>query len=185
MMSFVEGKPLTISMIASVTKDGSIGKDNDLLVHDRHDLKHFKDTTDGCPIVMGRKTFESLPKLLPNRTHIVITRNFEGIKAPKSEPGDPHVIFCTEIEDAMVAARSAAMLSKVHDIYIIGGWSTYQQGMKYAKHCIITHNFSPLTGDAKFPMEDMEANFPLSDQIKEWYDDEGVLSIVKKYSRKD
>ena len=66
---------MTISMIAAVGRNNEIGKGNDLVFHFKNDMKFFRETTTGGTVVMGRKTFESLPKVLPNRRNIVISRN--------------------------------------------------------------------------------------------------------------
>ena len=65
---------MKISLVAAIAQNNAIGKDNDLLWHLPADFKHFKETTSGHFILMGRKTFESFPKPLPNRTHLIITR---------------------------------------------------------------------------------------------------------------
>ena len=66
---------MKLALIAVVARNGAIGKNNALLVHLSEDLKHFKRTTLGCPVIMGRKTFESIGRPLPGRRNIIITRN--------------------------------------------------------------------------------------------------------------
>lgn len=85
-----------IHMIAAVARDGGIGKDNGLLCHIPADLKRFKALTMGHTIVMGRKTFESLPGLLPGRPHVVVTR--------QAAYGEAHEAF----RSAILSARPAA-----------------------------------------------------------------------------
>ena len=66
---------MSYSIIAAIGKNNELGKDNDLIWHLKEDMKFFKETTMGHPVVMGRKTFESLPKVLPGRTNIVLSRS--------------------------------------------------------------------------------------------------------------
>ena len=68
---------MAVSMIAAVGKNLELGKNNDLIWHFKEDMKFFKETTMGHPVIMGRKTFESLPKALPGRRNIVISSNPE------------------------------------------------------------------------------------------------------------
>ncbi|EPR72643.1 Dihydrofolate reductase [Winogradskyella psychrotolerans RS-3] len=106
-------------------EDNAIGKDNDLIWHLSDDLKHFKSLTNGHHIIMGRKTFESFPKPLPNRTHIVITRQ-DGYKVPSD------VIVVNSLHDALDAARSDKQP------FIIGGGEIYKQSMPLADKLEIT-----------------------------------------------
>ena len=81
---------MSLSIIVARARNGVIGKDNQLIWHLSDDLKRFKTLTMGHPIVMGRKTFESLPKVLPGRVHYVLTGN-PDYKAPEGEIGRAHV----------------------------------------------------------------------------------------------
>jgi dihydrofolate reductase len=112
-------------MIVAAGENNEIGKDNDLIWHLRDDLKRFKSLTSGHHIIMGRKTFESFPKPLPNRTHIVITRQ-SNYKAPDG------VIIVNSIEDAINIAK------KDSQPFIIGGGEIYKQAMPYASKIEIT-----------------------------------------------
>ncbi|MBB3124485.1 dihydrofolate reductase [Mesoflavibacter sabulilitoris] len=114
-----------LTMIVAAGENNEIGKDNDLIWHLRDDLKRFKSLTSGHHIIMGRKTFESFPKPLPNRTHIVITRQ-SNYKAPDG------VIIVNSIEDAINIAK------KDSQPFIIGGGEIYKQAMPYASKIEIT-----------------------------------------------
>ena len=96
-----------IIMIAAVAENNALGKDNDLVWHLPNDFKRFKTLTSGHHIIMGRKTFESFPKPLPNRTHVIITRQ----KNYKAEG----CIIVDSIEKAL------EICPKNEDTYIIGG----------------------------------------------------------------
>ncbi|MDA0178351.1 dihydrofolate reductase [Mesoflavibacter profundi] len=114
-----------LTMIVAAGENNEIGKDNDLIWHLSDDLKRFKSLTSGHHIIMGRKTFESFPKPLPNRTHIVITRQ-SNYKAPDG------VIIVNSIEDAINIAK------KDTQPFIIGGGEIYKQAMPYASKIEIT-----------------------------------------------
>ena len=114
-----------LTMIVAAGENNEIGKDNDLIWHLSDDLKRFKSLTSGHHIIMGRKTFESFPKPLPNRIHIVITRQ-SNYKAPDG------VIIVNSIEDAINIAK------KDTQPFIIGGGEIYKQAMPYASKIEIT-----------------------------------------------
>ncbi|WP_179339763.1 dihydrofolate reductase [Winogradskyella ludwigii] len=118
-------KTSELTIIVAAGENNAIGKDNDLIWHLSDDLKHFKSLTNGHHIIMGRKTFESFPKPLPNRTHIVITRQ-KDYKVPEG------VIIVNSLNDAIDAAR--------HDKtpYIIGGGEIYKQAMSLVDKLEIT-----------------------------------------------
>ena len=103
-----------VTIIVAAGENNAIGKDNDLIWHLSDDLKRFKSLTNGHYIIMGRKTFESFPKPLPNRTHIVITRQSD-YQAPDG------VIIVNNLDDALDAAR------RDPQPFIIGGGEIYKQ----------------------------------------------------------
>lgn len=134
-----EKKSNEITIIVAAGENNAIGKDNDLIWHLSDDLKRFKSLTNGHHIIMGRKTFESFPKPLPNRTHIVITRQSD-YKAPEG------VIIVNNLEDALDAAR------RDPQPFIIGGGEIYKQSMAIANKLEITrvhHSFE--NADTFFP----------------------------------
>lgn len=128
-----------IAMIVARAKNNVIGKDNQLIWHLPEDLKFFKEKTSGHIIIMGRKTFESLPFLLPNREHWVITRQ-EGYEAAHEG------IRCFPTVEA--AAEAARHLSIA---YIIGGAQIYEAFMPLADRLYITEIDAPVEGDTYFP----------------------------------
>lgn len=132
-------KKSELTIIVAAGENNAIGKDNDLIWHLSDDLKRFKSLTNGHHIIMGRKTFESFPKPLPNRTHIVITRQ-EGYKAPDG------VIIVNNMDDALDAARQD------QQPFIIGGGEIYKQAMPLADRLELTrvhHSFED--ADTFFP----------------------------------
>lgn len=126
-----------ISMIAAMAKNRVIGHENSLPWHLPEDLKHFKQMTLGKPVVMGRKTYESMGKPLPGRKNIVVTRN-----AHYQEEG---CIVVTSLEQAIVH------LADVKEIMIIGGTEIYRLALPIAHRMYLTFIDLEVTGDAYFP----------------------------------
>ncbi len=132
---------MKISLIAAVAANNAIGKNNELLWHLPADFKHFKNTTSGHFILMGRKTFESFPKPLPNRTHLIVTRQ-------KEYPVPENCFAFQTIEDALEFSKS----KNQETLYIIGGAEIYKQTLSIADELIITHVKAAFDGaDAFFP----------------------------------
>ncbi len=113
---------MAINIIAAIGKNNELGKDNQLIWKIPEDLKFFKQKTMGYDIIMGRKTFESLPKLLNGRKHIVLTRNPEII---------PEVAVYDNIEELIKKYEKK-------ECFVIGGESIYRQFLKYAKKIYLT-----------------------------------------------
>jgi len=126
-----------ITLIAAVAENNALGKDNQLIWHLPNDFKRFKEITSGHYIVMGRKTFESFPKPLPNRTHVIITRQ----KDYKAEG----CIIVDSIEKAIEKCP------KNEELFIIGGAQIYQQSMDFADKIELTRVHASFEADAYFP----------------------------------
>jgi len=134
---------MIISLIAAVTENHVIGKDNDLPWHLPDDMKFFMETTKGHHVIMGRKNYESLPpkfRPLPNRTNIVITRqkNF-------SAPG-------CEVVNSLEAAIEIAKAGHEPEVFVIGGAEVFNQSMHLADRLYITEIKTSLEGDTYFPI---------------------------------
>lgn len=128
-----------LTIIVAAGENNAIGKDNDLIWHLSDDLKRFKSLTNGHHIIMGRKTFESFPKPLPNRTHIVITRQ-KDFQAPAG------VIIVNSLDDAIDVAKSD------QQPFIIGGGEIYKQSMPLASKLELTRVHSNFeNADTYFP----------------------------------
>jgi len=134
-----------ISIIVAITKDRSIGKDGELLVRISDDLKRFKQLTMEHPIIMGRKTFESIGRVLPGRTNLVITHNPE-FKAPD-------VIVCSSMDEAIEKASKIELKStnENKEVFLIGGGEIYKQGLAKTDRIYLTLVESDATGDVFFP----------------------------------
>jgi dihydrofolate reductase len=126
-----------IVMIAAVAENNALGKNNELVWHLPNDFKRFKELTSGHYIIMGRKTFESFPKPLPNRTHVVITRQ------PNYQPEGCVVV--NSIENAIKACPED------ETIYIIGGGEIYNQSLAFSDTIEITKVHGEFEADAFFP----------------------------------
>ena len=128
-----------VSIIVATEKNNGIGNQNALLWHLPNDLKRFKAITSGHPIIMGRKTFDSIGRPLPNRTNIIITKN-------KDLNIDGCVIVHT-LQDAILACEGK-------DVFIIGGGSIYEQAMEMADMIYLTMVDVSLEADTHFPKID-------------------------------
>lgn len=131
-------------MIAAAGQNNELGKDNDLIWHLPDDFKRFKKLTTGHYIIMGRKTYESFPKPLPKRVHIIVTRNEAYVpKVPKDR-----------IQDVMVVhSIDAALLKTSTDPqpFIIGGGEIYELGMEVADKIELTRVHGEFDADTFFP----------------------------------
>ena len=146
-----------LTIIVAAAENNVIGKDNQLIWHLSNDLKRFKKLTSGHHIIMGRKTFESFPKPLPNRTHIVITRQ-KNYKAPKG------VIVVHTMKEAVSVATIADAQP-----YVIGGGEIYKQAIPFSSKIELTRVHHEFQGDTFFPEIDM----------KDWKE------IANKFHKKD
>ncbi|MFQ3173591.1 MAG: dihydrofolate reductase [Flavobacterium sp.] len=131
-----------IIMIAAAAENNALGKNNELVWHLPNDFKRFKNLTSGHHIIMGRKTFESFPKPLPNRTHIVITR--QKNYAPAG------CIVVHSIEEAI------EICPKNENSYIIGGGEIYTLAMPFSDKIELTLVHHSFEADAFFPAINLE-----------------------------
>lgn len=162
-----------INLIVAVANHNVIGKDNKLIWHLPKDLQFFKEKTSGHVIIMGRKTFESLPFLLPKREHWVLSQS-ESFIVP-----DNRVKVFRSIEDIVKAARA------LDQVFIIGGAMIYEAMMPYVDRMYVTKINHDFEGDAFFPSID-DSVFEVT-HIEEGIQDEKnpyPFSFVT-YDRKD
>lgn len=130
-----------ISIIVAVAENGAIGKDNQLLWRLSDDLKQFKALTSGHAVIMGRKTFESIGKPLPNRTNIVITRQGKVFD-------DASVLVAESIGKAIEIAKE---IKGDEEIFIIGGGNIYVQSLHITDKIYLTEVKATIEGDTFFP----------------------------------
>lgn len=158
-----------ITMIAAAAENDALGKDNDLVWHLPDDFKRFKTLTTGHHIIMGRKTWESFPHPLPNRTHIVISRN-------KDYKVDGGIVVHT-MEDALTLAKDD------DNAFIIGGGEIYNIGLDFATHIELTRVHGEFEADAFFPQIDTDT-WELQESVFHDTDDRHKYSFTYETWRK-
>jgi dihydrofolate reductase len=193
---------IKINIIVSVSENWVIGKNNKLLWNLKSDLKRFKELTTGHPIIMGQRTFESLPNgALPNRTNIVLTDDLNFTA--------PNVVIVHDIDDALHLAEG--FCGDSDDVFIIGGGMIYKQFLEIADFVYLTTVHVTLDGDTTFPeldntwkllseefkskddKNDYDHTYKIYKHIKYLYDDDEIyqkmlneeLTINEKEERKN
>ena len=135
-----------LALIVAVAQNRVIGRDNKLPWYLPNDLKYFKQTTLGKPVIMGRKTYESIGKPLPGRTNIVITRQTdyqpEGVKVVSS------------VEDAIKVAESVCLIDGQEEAMVMGGAEIYGLTLPHCERLYLTEVHAEVEGDAWFPEYD-------------------------------
>lgn len=136
---------MKLSLIVAAAQNGVIGRDNQLPWHLPEDLKYFKATTLGKPIIMGRKTFASIGKPLPGRTNIVITR-----QSGWSAAG---VLIAQSVEQAVTMGREVGSQQQpaAEEVMVIGGAEIYRHALPIADRVYLTRIHADVEGDAYFP----------------------------------
>ena len=154
------------TIIVAIADNNAIGRDNALLWHISEDLKFFKRTTSGCPVIMGRKTFESIGRPLPKRTNIVVSRGFD---APEG------VVVVPSLEEAYKAANSTVSVESEDSparAFVIGGGQIYAQAMNTADRMIVTHVHTVIeNADTFFPPID-SAVWAVASRSERYHDTE-------------
>ncbi len=137
--------PVKISLIVARASNGVIGKDGKLPWHISADLQFFKRTTVGKPIIMGRKTFESIGKPLPRRTNIVVT----GSKDWKAEG----VVAAADMPTALALGYEDALRTGAEEVMVIGGSTIYAQALPQAQRVYLTDVHRDYDGDTTFAFD--------------------------------
>jgi dihydrofolate reductase len=160
-----------LSSIVAAAENNVIGKNNSMIWHIPDDLRHFKKTTMGKPIIMGRKSYESLGKPLPGRPNIVISRSYKDIKTASptklfSEMEEPSVgisasdkkikinegpFLYSTIQSGIAAGKDFATQMGVDEIFITGGGEIYKQTMDIIDRLYLTRIKRAYDGDTFFP----------------------------------
>lgn len=134
---------MKVALIAAFSQNRVVGINNSLPWHLPEDLKYFKRTTSGKAIIMGRKTYESIGRPLPNRTNIVVSRNPDF-----SAEG---VVTVDSLESAIEHAESVNLINGVDEVMVIGGAAIYEAALPMADRLYVTHVHANVDGDAYFP----------------------------------
>ncbi|WP_431483167.1 dihydrofolate reductase [Pseudomonas solani] len=150
-------KTLPLSLIAALAQNRVIGRDNQLPWHLPADLKHFKALTLGKPIIMGRKTWDSLGRPLPGRLNLVVSRQ-AGLQLEGAE------VFAS-LEEAVVRAEAWAREEDAEEVMLIGGAQLYTQGLEHGDRLYLTRVELAPEGDAFFP-EVSDADWHLASSIE-------------------
>ncbi len=128
-----------LALIAAVDKNFLIGKENGLPWDIPRDMKHFRETTKGKTVIMGRKTFESIGKPLPKRRNIILTRDTE---------------FKAEGCEVKHSIEEILELAKTEEVFVIGGGAVYKEFLPFAEKLCLTHIEATFEGDTHFPLQD-------------------------------
>lgn len=132
-----------LSIIVAMASNNVIGKNNELIWHIPMDLKRFKEITTGKTIIMGRKTFESLPGVLPERHHVIITRNKNYMV------NNENVEVFNSLEDVLTKYKNSE-----EEVFIIGGGEIYKEFLPKVNKLYLTKLNKAYKGDAHFPKVD-------------------------------
>lgn len=153
---------MRIALIWAMASNRVIGRDNKLPWYLPNDLKYFKQVTTGKPVIMGRKTYDSIGRPLPNRTNIVVTRDAgfqaEGVKVVHS------------LDDAIELAEAECLVGGSEEVIVMGGAQIYELALPRADRLYVTLVHAEVEGDAHFPEVDLNA---YQERAREDYKAEG------------
>ena len=167
---------MIISLIWAMSRNRVIGRDNKLPWHLPDELKYFKEQTLGKPVIMGRKTFESMSSPLPNRLNIVLTRHKLKLR---------DVIVVNSLDEAFTQAKQRCASNEIEECFVIGGASVYDEALPHAARLYATTINAVIQGDTYFP-EYNENSWRLIANIHHPQDSEHVYSYdVRRYERAD
>ena len=142
---------MIVSIIAAIDEKMGLGKNNDLLFKIPEDFKRFRTLTSGRPIIMGRKTYESIGKPLPNRTNIVVTRDPSFLKKHHKIShcsNCDEIVLCNSLEEAL---RQAQGKPGDNEVFIIGGGQIFEQALPLADKLYLTIVEGEYDADTFFP----------------------------------
>ena len=162
------------SIIVAIADNNAIGKDNALLWHISEDLKFFKRTTMGCPVIMGRKTFQSIGRPLPKRLNIVISRGFDAPEGVVVVSSLEEAYQVAENELSVIPDSSAVIPDQIGNprCFVIGGGQIYSQAMADADSLTVTHVHTVIEdADTFFPVIDPTI-WQVSDRSEMLHDEE-------------
>ncbi|PCI62371.1 MAG: type 3 dihydrofolate reductase [Gammaproteobacteria bacterium] len=153
----------TLSLIVATAHNNIIGKDNTMPWHLPADLAYFKRVTLGKPVIMGRKTFESIGFPLPGRRNIIISRN-KNYSAEKID-------VVSSVDEAL------ALVNGIEEVMVIGGGTIYQHCLDKADRLYVTHIDADINGDTKFPAYNVDNEWQKISSEKYLADDKNVYDL--------
>ncbi|MDB4516903.1 dihydrofolate reductase [Crocinitomicaceae bacterium] len=162
-------RPIVSFVVAMSKQTRAIGLKGDLIWKIPEDIKHFKDVTMGHPMIMGRKTFDSIGRVLPGRTSVVITKNKDLMH--------DRVVVCHSIEDALRLSEQI----EDEEITVIGGGAIFKLSIPYVTRIYLTEVDDDAEGDAYFPELD-ESNFIETDRKEGNYN--GLSYVIRTLDKK-
>lgn len=168
---------MDIIIIAAIARNGVIGRDGRLPWHLKRDIERFKNLTMGHPVIMGRKTYESIPKLfrpLPDRTNIILSRQ-------RREDQLQGVIVARAFQDAL---DHAAQSQGDDEVFIVGGAEIYKQFLPLADRLYLTHVLAEMAGDAYFPELNLRQWNPMREELTPADNENDFPSLFCVYERK-
>lgn len=163
---------MRISLVVAVAENGVIGSDNDLPWRLKGDMNHFKATTMGKPIIMGRKTYDSIGRPLPGRTNIVMTRS--GVDLPEG------VVRVSSLEEAFRAAKAC----DAEEACVTGGAEIYALALPYAHTLHFTRVHMDADGDTLFPQFDEAEWQETSARLVEAGEEDSAAYTIRQLDRK-
>ena len=157
-----------------MSRDRVIGRNNKLPWKLPNELKYFKDRTLGKPVIMGRKTFESMPSPLSNRLNIVLTRTERNLN---------NAVVVHSLKEALDHAKKHCDENEIEECFVIGGTSVYAEALPHAQRLYATTVNAEIQGDAYFPIYD-ESQWTLVHETHHPEDSEHVYSYdIRRYER--
>jgi dihydrofolate reductase len=160
------------TIVVAMGQNNEIGADNQLLWHLPKDLKHFKEITTGHPIIMGRKTYESIGKALPNRTNIVVSR--------KKDWFEEGILIVGSVKEALKFAKKID-----EEVFIIGGGKIYEQTIDLVDRLAVTQVDATLTADVFFPKIDGKIWQKTEESCHEKDEKNGYSFCFQTFERKE
>jgi len=179
---------MKILMIACISSNRAIGKDNKLLFHIKEDMAFFKRMTMGKVVIMGRKNWESIPtkfRPLPGRTNIILTRQ-KGYDAskdllPLSEEIQKTILVCTSLADVETTITKLQEASVIEEVFVIGGSEIYQLFLDYVDTVYLSIVDQEVDADSFFPLLDSQQW--IHHQIED-YPDSSIPFRIEEWRRK-
>ena len=160
-----------LSLIVAVAQNNAIGRNNELLWHISEDLKYFKSTTTGHPVIMGRKTYESIGRPLPGRRNIVVTRGM--IPAPEiKNPQTTSFEVANNLSEIISVAKNSE-----NEFFVMGGGELYKQTFNSADKLYITKIYAEAEGADTFFPEVLEQDWEIDTQMERMTDQENNIDF--------